>query len=56
MTRIAMVSEKKDHHPEWFNVYNQVNVELNTHDAGGLTTNDFEMAAAMDGYAEKFGQ
>ena len=52
MTRTALVADKNDHHPEWFNVYNQVNVELNTHDAGGLTTNDFELAAAMDGFAD----
>ena len=49
MTRVALIAEKMDHHPEWSNVYNRVVVELTTHDAGGLTELDFELAAAMDG-------
>ena len=48
MTRAALVAEKMDHHPEWFNVYNRVDVTLSTHDAGGLTELDVELAAAMD--------
>jgi 4a-hydroxytetrahydrobiopterin dehydratase len=52
MTRAALLAEKMDHHPEWFNVYNKVEVTLSTHDAGGLTDNDIRMAKAMDGYAK----
>lgn len=48
MTRIALVAEKADHHPEWFNVYNSVDVTLSTHDAGGLTMKDIQLAKAMD--------
>jgi 4a-hydroxytetrahydrobiopterin dehydratase len=48
MTRAALVAEKLDHHPEWFNVYNRVDVTLATHDAGGLTELDFALAEAMD--------
>jgi 4a-hydroxytetrahydrobiopterin dehydratase len=48
MTRVALVAEKLDHHPEWFNVYKTVNVTLATHDAGGLTGLDIELAQAMD--------
>src|SRR3977135_2455088 len=48
MTRAALVAEKLDHHPEWFNVYNKVEVTLATHDAGGGTELDIELAAAMD--------
>jgi len=51
MTRAALVAEKMNHHPEWFNVYNRVEVTLNTHDAGGLTALDFELATKMDGFA-----
>jgi 4a-hydroxytetrahydrobiopterin dehydratase len=51
MTRVALLADKMDHHPEWFNVYNKVEVTLSTHDAGGLTQNDIEMAIAMEGYA-----
>jgi 4a-hydroxytetrahydrobiopterin dehydratase len=46
MTRLALVAEKLDHHPNWSNVYNRVSLELSTHDAGGLTALDFELAAA----------
>lgn len=52
MARAALVAEKLDHHPDWSNVWNQVTVELSTHDAGGLTALDFELAAAMDRLAE----
>jgi 4a-hydroxytetrahydrobiopterin dehydratase len=48
MARVALVAEKMDHHPDWSNAWNRVTVELRTHDAGGLTTLDFELAAAMD--------
>jgi 4a-hydroxytetrahydrobiopterin dehydratase len=51
MTRAALLAEKMDHHPEWFNVYNKVEVTLSTHDAGGVTEKDVKMAKAMDGYA-----
>jgi len=48
MTRAALQAEKLDHHPEWFNVYNRVEVVLSTHDAGGLTALDIKLARAMD--------
>ncbi|HEX3945344.1 MAG TPA: 4a-hydroxytetrahydrobiopterin dehydratase [Rhizomicrobium sp.] len=51
MTRVALLAEKMDHHPEWFNVYNRVDVTLATHDAGGVTEKDITMAKAMDAYA-----
>lgn len=47
MTRIALVAERMDHHPEWSNVYNKVDVRLSTHSAGGVTELDFELARAM---------
>ncbi len=48
MTRIASVAEQLNHHPDWRNVWNRVEVRLSTHDAGGITTLDFRLAAAMD--------
>ncbi|MFT4120521.1 4a-hydroxytetrahydrobiopterin dehydratase [Bradyrhizobium sp.] len=51
MTRAALVAEKMDHHPEWRNVYKTVEVVLATHDAGGLTTRDIELAKAMNAIA-----
>src|SRR5688500_346486 len=48
MTRCALTAEKLDHHPDWTNVYNRVEVTLWTHDAGGRTDRDFELALAMD--------
>jgi 4a-hydroxytetrahydrobiopterin dehydratase len=48
MTRVALLAEKADHHPEWFNVYNKVRIELTTHDAGGLSERDFELATQID--------
>jgi 4a-hydroxytetrahydrobiopterin dehydratase len=52
MTRAALVAEKMDHHPEWFNVYRTVEVTLSTHDAGGLTEKDIALAKAMDALAK----
>ena len=48
MTSMALYAEKKDHHPEWFNVYSTVEVTLSTHDAGGVTNLDIEMAREMN--------
>lgn len=48
MARAALVAEKLDHHPEWFNVYRRVEVTLSTHDAGGVTDRDIALAQAMD--------
>jgi 4a-hydroxytetrahydrobiopterin dehydratase len=47
MTRVAIAAEKMDHHPDWSNTWNKVTVDLSTHSAGGLTKNDFDLAAAM---------
>lgn len=49
MTRVALLAEKADHHPEWANVWNRVDITLTTHDAGGLSTRDVDMARAIDG-------
>ncbi|MBC7521208.1 MAG: 4a-hydroxytetrahydrobiopterin dehydratase [Sandarakinorhabdus sp.] len=49
MARVALLAEKADHHPEWSNVYNRVDIRLTTHDAGGLSTRDFALARAIDG-------
>lgn len=48
MTRVALLAEKADHHPEWSNVWNRVAITLTTHDAGGLSQRDARMAAAID--------
>lgn len=48
MTRVALIAEKGDHHPEWSNVWNKVDVLLTTHDAGGLSTRDIQMAQAIE--------
>jgi 4a-hydroxytetrahydrobiopterin dehydratase len=48
MTRVALLAEKMDHHPEWSNVYNRVDVLLATHEAGGITERDVKMARFMD--------
>jgi 4a-hydroxytetrahydrobiopterin dehydratase len=51
MTRVALAAEKADHHPDWSNSWNKVDVALSTHSAGGLTALDIEMAQAIDGLA-----
>lgn len=48
MTRVAMLAEKMDHHPEWFNLYNRVRVQLTTHDVQGISYKDADMARYMD--------
>ncbi len=55
MARAALVAEKMDHHPEWRNVYRTVEVVLSTHDAGGITALDIELAKAMNGIAKQLG-
>ena len=51
MTHVAILAEKADHHPEWFNVYNRVDILLTTHDAGGMSQRDVALAAAIDAIA-----
>ena len=51
MTRVAMAAEKADHHPEWSNVYNKVEIGLSTHDAGGLSLKDVALAKVIDSVA-----
>jgi 4a-hydroxytetrahydrobiopterin dehydratase len=55
MARAALVAEKNDHHPEWRNVYKTVEVVLATHDAGGVTARDIDLAKSMDAIARQFG-
>lgn len=55
MTRVALVAEKADHHPEWSNVWNRVHILLTTHDAGGLSQRDIDLARAIDGIAAEMG-
>ncbi|MEO8768451.1 MAG: 4a-hydroxytetrahydrobiopterin dehydratase [Ferruginibacter sp.] len=50
LTRIAMLSEKMDHHAEWSGVYNKVHIRLSTHDAGGVTQKDIDMATSIEKY------
>ncbi len=53
MTQVALQAEKMDHHPEWSNVYNKVEITLTTHDAGGVSDKDLQLAAFIDQAAEK---
>jgi 4a-hydroxytetrahydrobiopterin dehydratase len=53
MATAAPIIEKRDHHPEWSNVYNKVTVDLSTHDAGGITQLDVDLAKLLDGIAQK---
>lgn len=53
MTRVAMAAEQADHHPEWFNVYNRVEITLATHDAGGVTDKDVALARLIETYARQ---
>ena len=55
MTSVALLAERMSHHPEWSNVYNVVTVRLTTHDVGGLSENDFAMAAEMSRIHQRFG-
>lgn len=48
MTRIALAAETQDHHPEWFNVYNRIDIWLTTHDAGGVSSRDVRLARTID--------
>jgi 4a-hydroxytetrahydrobiopterin dehydratase len=54
MTSVALQAEKADHHPDWSNVYNTVNIKLNTHDAKGITQLDFDLAAIIDKQFESY--
>lgn len=51
MTKVAILAEKQNHHPEWSNVYNKVDIELTSHDAGGITERDFRLAKDIDSVA-----
>ena len=55
MTRVALLADKVDHHPEWSNVYNRVEILLTTHDAGGVTQRDIDMARFIDEAAAAMG-
>jgi len=54
MTQVALKAEKMDHHPEWFNVYNKVDITLSSHDVSGLSERDIRLAKAVETYVEKF--
>ena len=53
MTEVALVAERSNHHPEWRNIYNRITVQLTTHDAGGITEKDFDLANHMDSIASR---
>jgi 4a-hydroxytetrahydrobiopterin dehydratase len=52
MSSVALVAESMDHHPEWFNVYNQVTIDLTTHDSGGITLKDVKLAQKANEFAK----
>jgi 4a-hydroxytetrahydrobiopterin dehydratase len=52
MTRVALIAERADHHPEWSNVYNRVDILLTTHDCGGLSVRDISLAQAIDAFVD----
>lgn len=54
MSRVALAAEKMDHHPEWFNVYNRVDITLSSHDVGGLSQRDIDLAKKIDRFAVPF--
>ncbi len=54
MTQAALISEKRDHHPEWFNVYNKISIDLTTHSAGGITHKDLDLAKAYNQIFSRF--
>jgi 4a-hydroxytetrahydrobiopterin dehydratase len=54
MAMAALIAEKMEHHPEWFNVYNRLTVDLTTHDAGGITKKDVDLARELEALAAKF--
>ena len=55
MTRVALAAEKMNHHPEWFNVYNRVEITLASHDVDGLSDRDVNLASKIDRFAQSFG-
>ena len=55
MTQVALTAEAQNHHPEWFNVWNRVEITLSTHDVGGLSEQDITLAQAIDAFAEALG-
>ena len=55
MTQVALAAERMDHHPEWFNVWNRVDITLSTHDAGGLSERDVKLATIVDAIAARIG-
>jgi 4a-hydroxytetrahydrobiopterin dehydratase len=56
MSSVALLAESMNHHPEWFNVWSTVKIDLNTHDAGGITELDFSLAEKIEALAAKLGQ